>query len=260
MAYDLNKLREKYKQLSEKQQPKENALDNYLKVAEGSNMVRILPAINEGEMFYTETALHVLKQGDQLKYYHCLKIHNEPCPLCEAYFKVWDRIKAGEKHLEPLGKGSNSLRPKPRYYMNVVNRKDDTVKIYSAPEQVFTKIMVNILGNDELNIDSLGDVTDLQTGRDLNIIAAKKDVFLDFTQSTFRPSPTVAGTPQKIAAYLDSRHDLNALVKKEDYSELKLVADSILATGVIVESSTPVTKPSPLTDAEFEAKINQGIK
>ena len=262
MAYDLNKLREEYKKISEKSQKNEGSgSDNFIKISEGSNMVRILPARVDGEAFYTKTALHVVKQGGNLKYFHCIKaVSEEPCPLCDAYWTIWARIKAGETHLEPIVKGSNSIRAKPRFYMNVVNRKDDTVKIYSAPESVFSKISVNILGDDKLNIDSLGDVTDTATGRDFNIIAAKKDIFLEFDQSSFRPVSTPAGTPQKIAEYLDQRHDLNVLVKKEDYSELKLVADSLMATGASNEVVAPVAKPAPLTDAEFEAKINQGIK
>ena len=261
MTYDINKLREKYKQLSEKQQKTEEGnKDSYLKIAEGSNMIRILPGKGEGEPFYVETALHVLKNNGQLKYYHCLKVHNESCPLCDAYYKVWDRVNAGEKHLEPLGKGSNSIRPKPRYYMNAVNRKDDTVKIYSAPEKVFTLIMTNMLGNDELGIDALGDVTDVNEGYDFNVVAGKQAEFLEFSQSRFRPKSTPAGTPQKIAEYMDLRHDLNSLVKKEDYAELKLVADSLLANGASnVEPVEVQPKKMAMSDEEFKAKINSKV-
>jgi hypothetical protein len=263
MAIDLNKLREKYKQIADKENNTENKLsDSFLKVANGSNMIRILPPKTEEESFMVEIPEHRFKWGSGIHYVTCFKAHNESCPLCDAYYKLWDMHNAlglpkGSK--SKFGSRAGTIRGKPRYYMNVLNRKDNTVKIYSAPEQVFVLVMQGILGNDDLGIEPLGDVTDLQAGYDFNLISTPKGEFQSFEQSRFRATPSPLGNKSEIASILDQRHNLQALIKNEDYEKVKLLAESLLLDEPVTQSkedSGAVEKPAPVTDEEFKNKIN----
>ncbi len=275
MAYDLNKIKELYKKELEKEAKKESYENgegnNYLKLEKGSNLVRILPVSDE-KPFFTHTKLHVLKNAEgKIRYYHCLKVHGEDCPLCDAYFEIWKRDKAaganGKSALAlKFGSGQSTIKPKPRYYMNVINRKDNSVKVLSAPDQIYKKIIANMSGDEELNIEELGDVTNIETGYDFNVIVGTNKgqdgkEYTSYAQSEFKRKPNPAAASKlEVEKALESRHNLDSLVKKESYDELKQLADVILSGNSMEDKPTQVeTEVTPtakvLTEEEFRATL-----
>ena len=90
---------------------------------------------------------------------------------------------------------------------------------------------------------------------------------LSFDTSKVKNKKTKAGTPEEIAAWMDSPLDLKSLVKEEDYEEgAKIVAylESTLNTPVKVESAATAPKgEKPPFDADADddddAKFKKGI-
>jgi len=63
-----------------------------------------------------------------------------------------------------------------------------------------------------------------------------------YDQSQPRPKPEVAGSDKNIAVWMDSSHDIHALVKLEEYSDVKQVAETVL----------PLTENRPVESSEEE--------
>jgi len=132
MAIDLDALRAKHAELSNTGgNANSDFLSNFLQVQEGTNAVRILPGKDEETMFYAETKIHRVPdtQGN-VKNYHCRKVHGEACPICDAYFALW---KTGRKEDEDTAR---QIKPRARYYMNVVDRETGDVKICRCEDSV----------------------------------------------------------------------------------------------------------------------------
>ncbi len=192
---NLDELKKKYTELT-KEKPAANSEDflkNFMSMEMGSNVVRILPAKEEGKWFYVENKVHKIHdQNGKARNIHCLKMHGEPCPLCDAYYEMWKRHKLGDTTLaDKYGKGSLSIRAKERIYMNVVDRKTDTVKILSVGKDQFKTIMSYMLGDDDLGIEGLGDITSLDKGHDFNFIVTMKGEYRNYEQSRPKMNSTL---------------------------------------------------------------------
>jgi len=217
MAIDLDALRAKHAELSNTGgNANSDFLSNFLQVQEGTNAVRILPGKDEETMFYAETKIHRVPdtQGN-VKNYHCRKVHGEACPICDAYFALW---KTGRKEDEDTAR---QIKPRARYYMNVVDRETGDVKILSIGVILFKKIIAAMLDED------FGDITDVDTGHDFKIIKIMEGQWPKYDQSQPRPKSSEAGSKAEVAGWMDSLHDIHSLVKQEDYEEFKTLAQSI---------------------------------
>ena len=66
MAIDLNALRAKHAELSNPGSGNANSdfLSNFIQLQEGTNAIRILPGKDEDTMFYAETKIHRVHNGD----------------------------------------------------------------------------------------------------------------------------------------------------------------------------------------------------
>lgn len=258
---DLNELKKKYTELTKEKVTtnSDDFLKNFMSFEVGSNVVRILPAKEEGKWFYVENKVHKIHdQNGKAKNVHCLKMHGEPCPLCDAYYEMWKRHKLGDTALaEKYGKGQFSIRAKERIYMNVVDRKTDTVKILSVGKDQFKTIMSYMLGDDNLGIEGLGDITSLDKGHDFNFIVTMKGEFRNYEQSRPKMNATPAGSSKlAIAKYMDSLHDIKALIKKENYEEVKALAQTLMSTGSIPskDDSQPITS-EVASEEEFKKRL-----
>ena len=92
MPIDLDALRAKHQELSNPGKANSNSdfLANFLQLQEGTNAVRILPGKDDENLFYAETKIHRVPDGDgRTKNVHCRKIHGEPCPMCDTYSFCW---------------------------------------------------------------------------------------------------------------------------------------------------------------------------
>lgn len=258
MAINLDEIRKKHEQLSKKGNSSSNEDFNtmYVQIPEGDIYVRILPGKNEEDQFYSETKIHRLPgENNSVVNVHCLKVHGKACPLCDLYYSLYkvhnEKVKSNpslKKDGTPESNLANKIRARDRYYMNVIDRRDDKgakPRILSIGKILFGVIISTMLDKD------FGDVTDLATGRDLKIVKTIEKDFPKYTESRFRPLQEVAGTPAEIAVWMESLHDLTKLVREEDYEKVKKMAEAVAVGKAIV---VPKDKKE-LTDEEFEAKM-----
>jgi hypothetical protein len=217
MSIDLEAIRRKHAEISNPSQGGDSSfLDNFLQIQEGNNVVRILPGKDEDTPFYAETKIHRVTANDnKIRNVHCRKIHGEKCPLCDLYFSLW---KTGVTDDETLAR---QIKPRSRYYMNVVDRESAKVKILSVGIMLFQKILNTILDED------YGDITDLSVGHDFKIIKIMEGQWPKYDQSQPRPKSSEAGKSSEIAEWMDSLHDVHGLVKLEEYDDVVNIVDEI---------------------------------
>ena len=224
MAIDLDALRAKHDELNNnKKGGSGNAdfLSKFLQLQEGTNTVRILPWKDDDKQFFAETKIHRVKQPDgNIKNVHCRKVHGEACPMCDLYFGLW---KTGRSEDEDLAR---QVKPRARYYMNVVDRESGEVRILSIGVILFKKIVGAILDGD------FGDITDLEEGHDFKIHKEMEGQWPKYDQSQARPKSTPAGSKAETAEWMDTLHDIHALVPLEEYDEVKQIAESLGANSL----------------------------
>jgi len=216
MPIDLDALRAKHEELSTQGgAANSDFLNNFIQLKEGTNVVRILPGKDEDSLFYAETKIHrISDENGNVKNYHCRKIHGEPCPLCDAYFALWKEPHKDEDL-------ARQIKPRSRYYLNVVDRETEEVKILSIGVILFKKVIAAMLDED------FGDITDPESGNDFKIVKIMEGQWPKYDQSQPRPKSTPAGSKAELAAWMDSLHDIHALVKLEDYEETKKISQSM---------------------------------
>jgi len=239
MAIDLNALREKHAELSGEKKSGASAefLSSFLQLQEGTNTIRILPGKDEDTMFYAETKIHRVPDGQGgTKNVHCRKVHGEPCPLCDAYYALWKEPNKDEDL-------ARQIKPRARYYMNVVDRETNEVKILSIGVILFKKVIAAMLDED------FGDITDLMEGNDFKIVKTMEGQWPKYDQSAPRPKSSEAGSSAERAAWMESLHDIHALVKLEDYEDVKNAAMELLPSHT--GSSKNPTPPEDVADDDY---------
>jgi hypothetical protein len=243
MAIDLDALRAKHAELSNPGSGNANSdfLSNFLQLQEGTNAVRILPGKDEDTMFYAETKIHRVPDGQGgVKNVHCRKMHGEPCPLCDSYYSLWKEPNKDEDL-------ARQIKPRSRYYMNVVDRESGGVKILSIGVILFKKIIAAMLDED------FGDITDIAEGHDFKIVKIMEGQWPKYDQSSPRPKSSEAGSKAEVAAWMDSLHDIHALVKLEEYEDVKNAAMALLPSHE--GSSQNPTKAEDVPDDDYLSKM-----
>jgi len=242
MAIDLNALRAKHEELSNSGgNSNSDFLSNFIQLQDGTNAIRILPGKDEETMFYAETKIHRVPNGDgQVKNVHCRKIHGEPCALCDLYYSLWKEPNKDEDL-------ARQVKPRSRYYMNVVDRENGEVKILSIGVILFKKIIAAMLDED------FGDITDLESGHDFKIVKIMEGQWPKYDQSSPRPKSSEAGSKAEVAAWMDSLHDIHALVKLEEYEDVKNAAMALLPSHE--GSSENPTEAEDVEDEDYLQKM-----
>ena len=247
MAIDLDALRKKHEELSSPGGKSQNAdfLNKFFQLTEGTNTLRILPWKDDDKEFYAETKIHrVTDQDGNVKNYHCRKVHGEPCPLCDLYFGLW---KTKRKEDEDLAR---QIKPRARYYMNAVDRETGDVKILSIGVILFKKIIGAMLDED------FGDITDLENGHDFKIIKTMEGQWPKYDQSQPRPKSEPAGSKAEVATFMDSLHDIHALVPLEEYEDFKRVAESLaVGSPVSPPRSAEATEQKEGSDDDYLSRL-----
>ena len=249
MTIDLEKLRKQYLEDS-KASDGGDFLSMFLNVQEGTNVVRILPD-KEDRLFYAETKIHRVPNGENgVKNIHCRKVHGEKCPMCDAYFGLWDIVNKG--NVSPEAKKTaeataRQIKPRSRFYMNVVDRETSDVKILSIGIILFKKIVSMMVDPD------YGDITELDTGNDFKIIKEMDGQWHKYDQSSARPKSSEAGTKAEIAAWMESLHDIHSLVKLEEFDDVKLAAEELLPSTK--ESSLRQPESKSVDDDDYLSKM-----
>jgi hypothetical protein len=207
-------------------------LSKFFMMDEGTSVVRVLPAKDEANQeFYAETAIHRLND----KNYHCPRVKGDKCPACDTYYNMWKEINSIGKET-PKGKEladlARQIKARKRYYMNVVDRRDESVKILSVGQKLFGKVLDCFFDED------FGDITDLKEGWDFKIVKDTQGQWPNYDKSSPKPKPSPAGTDAQNAKWMDELHDIHGLVKVAEYDELK---------GLMMELESATNGPQPET-------------
>ena len=204
---NIDELRKKYEQIQNAQSGGGNNdfLKKFFMMEEGTSQVRVLPSSNPDNDFYAETAIHRIDE----KNYHCPRVKGGACPVCDLYYKLW---KMGIDGAEDLAR---SIKPRKRYYLNVVDRRDESVKILSVGMKLFGKILDCFFDED------FGDITDLKEGWDFKIVKDTQGQWPNYDKSSPKPKQTEAGTEKQTAEWMDELHDIHGLIKVAEYDDLK---------------------------------------
>ena len=244
MAIDLDALRAKHEQLNNPPGANNNSdfLQKFYQIPEGSNAVRILPWKDDDKEFYAETKIHRVPGPDgNVKNIHCRKIHGENCPMCDLYYALW---KTGRKEDEDMAR---QIKPRARYYMNILDRESGDVKILSVGVILFKKIIGAMLDED------FGDITDVETGHDFKIVKEMEGQWPKYDQSQPRPKSSPMGSKAEIASSMDSLHEIHGLVKLEEYEEVKKAAATL--TNVAVQGTSTPKEATNVSDNEYLSKL-----
>lgn len=230
---NYEELQKLYDQLNNKGGSGDNSLENFLKVEEGKPVyIRILPAKNDEDLWYAKTVRHDFKLGKDFNYVQSRTIIGEECPLTNFYYELWNeheqyclsnRLDPKNKDIHsPYKEWARALKPKDRFFINVVSRADESkVKILSCTEALMNKIISSMLAKEPDGSPSYGNIVDLDTGHDFQIILSKgKNNFLNYNESSPSPKSKKAGTKEQIKMWMENLHDLNALVKPASQEEM----------------------------------------
>ena len=216
-------------------------LSKFFMMEEGTSLVRVLPSKDEDSEFYAETAIHRLND----KNYHCPRIKGDKCPVCDTYYDMWKEINAVGKDT-PQGKEmadiARQIKAWKRYYMNVVDRRDNSVKILSVGQKLFGKVLDCFFDED------FGDITDLKTGWDFKIVKDTQGQWPNYDKSAPKPKSSSAGTAKENATYMDELHDIHGLVKVAEYDELKSLMTDLVATNTPAEDNLGTDYQAPNAD------------
>ena len=245
MAIDLNALRMKHEQLNNPQSGNNtDFLKKFYQIPEGTNAVLILPWKDNEKEFYAETKIHRVTGPDgNVKNHHCRKIHGESCPMCDLYYALW---KTGRKEDEDLAR---QIKPRARYYMNILDRESGEVKILSIGVILFKKIISAMLDED------FGDITDIEAGHDFKIVKEMDGQWPKYDQSAPRPKSSPLGSKSEIATSMDTLHNIHELVKLEDYEDVKNAA--ALLTSVAVQGTVQGTSQNEAVNVPDNDYLNK---
>ena len=245
MSVDLDALRRKHQELQEKSSGGGDFLDKFLRLNEGTNLVRILPPTDDTMGFFAETAIHRVEDGGNTKNIHCRAVStpnhdSEPCPLCNFVSDLWNRHRAlklpkGEK--SKFGNLASKIKATSRYYINALERESGEVKILSVGTLVFNMILNTFCDED------YGDITDVNNGHDYKIVKTMTEdgKWPRYNDSQPRPKPSaLADSDKEIQEILGKSHDIHSLVKFPNFDDVQLVVAGLAAE---YEISTPSTAP-----------------
>jgi len=160
--------------------------------------------------------------------------------MCDLYYALW---KTGRKEDEDLAR---QIKPRARYYMNVLDRESGDIKILSVGVILFKKVIAAMLDED------FGDITDPESGHDFKIVKEMDGQWPKYDQSAPRPKSSKLGTPAEVASCMESLHDIHDLVKLEEYEEVKQAAQAL--SGVSAPQGN--TKQSEeVSDGDYLSKL-----
>ena len=265
----LEELRKKHQELinSTKSGPSAgsgNALDKYIKLEPGKNLIRILPGKKDKMEFYAESAIHRYEDAEgNTRNYHCRKVQNEHCPMCEFYFDLWKMhkdlgLEKGKK--SKFGDMATKIKANPRYYMNVIDRRlqeagQEPVKIFSTGKKLFAKIMADVLDQEYMDDKDPENslIIDLKNGNDYIVDLGKNGEFNSYDNSKVRAKKSPAGSAADIAAWMDKATDLTTLIQMGEYDAGKQIVATLLAS--LSPSPSYAKKSNNVSDDDYESSL-----
>lgn len=240
---DLGELKNDADRVNAKTNAQENTfLDNFVKMPEGKGFVkiRLLPP-RKGGKFYQGTRIHRING----KTFHCRKelvkgkwVGND-CPICNYIKYLYDKAKKLEdrgdlEEAKSVKAEAKSLLAYERYYYNAIVRNQPTKdgkledigpKIFSCGKELHGVVLTNIVGDPTMDKESLGDVSNITTGRDFKVVkdmkASPEGNFASYTGSEFASSPSKLGEMDVVKNWINNMFDLSELRSPKSVDELE---------------------------------------
>lgn len=224
MPIDKNKLRQKLDSLSNNK--KSNCI---WKPAVGKHAIRIIPNKNSPDWPFVELKFHY---GLNNKTYLSPATFGRPDPILEFALKLQ---KTGEKEDWKAGK---KLEPKVRTFVPVIVRGSEAegVKWWGFSRTTFNEIL-SIMNDDEV-----GDIMDLEKGRDINVEITQipgKEYPETSVRVKINTSPAVDPNNKQLVDKLIDQIDIHTQFTEPTYDELKEAMEISLSGAPDQTSDTP---------------------
>jgi hypothetical protein len=227
---NLDRLRERFGK------EKSGVSANYWRPDWGNNTIRILPAVDEEDVFYVERHRHRIDD----EWHYCLRFdidsetgRGKRCPVCEMRRKLF---RTNDKAMIEIAR---EIKPKKQYLMNIVDRKSDDptqVFVYAPGVKLKDKI-VSIMLDEDI------DITDVEAGYDF-IVKKEEGPRTDAGQfptyensKAARKETPLHEDPKVVTKILDNRYDLHNLVHFEDEETLQTIVDNYIKSLTSGESN-----------------------
>lgn len=183
---------------------------DYIELKEGKNVVRILPGHPNMDAFYEEVYYHRKSVGRKKSVNVICLNHGDSnaddCPICTALEEVRRSRDKGDKQIW------SEQRPKARFFMNAIDRTDNSPKILACG----ISVMKQILGF--VTDEEYGDILDVQEGTDLIITRTGEGLDTEYDVKARRNSSPVFEEEDEIEALIGTSAKNSKLV---DLTEMK---------------------------------------
>lgn len=194
---DMGKINQAFERLSS---------GKFFKMRDGKNKIRMLPPVDGSGVFFLELVLHYgFNDGDRERTYPCRSMYEQNCPVCHFVKALKD---SDDKSASKL---ANRLRQNQKFLSNIVDRKDNKIKIWSYNAKMLRGIMGYV--QDE---DYGENIFDPETGFDFSITKSGSGLKTRYSEPRVSPRPKPVG----IEGWENQCHDLKSEVEEIGYDEL----------------------------------------
>ena len=229
MTLDIQAFRNKLNELK-----KSGAASEIIwKPSPGSNQIRIVPLKGSPDNPFIELYFHYLGG----KTFLSPLSFDEPDPIAEFGEKL---LSAGGLSKEEWVEIKKKFTPSRRTFVPVIDRKkpENGVRFWAFGKTVYTDLLA-VMADPEY-----GDITDLQSGRDIKVeFTPQEKSDTNFAKTSIRVSPkqtALSSDAEEMNKFLSEQPDLFSLYKKMSYQELEEVLDKF-----VNGSTAPSRKPAP---------------
>jgi hypothetical protein len=207
----------------------------------GDNVIRVLPPINEDDVFFFETGRHRING----EWFYCPSYQTDPetgrakkCPICETRKRLY---RSGDEDLISIAK---ELKVRKQYMMNIIDRKADdpeTVRVYRAGVKLWNKMVTTMLDDDI-------DITDVEEGYDFLVKKeegprTENGTFPSYDNSKARRKPSpLHEDPKVVKEILSNRYELKDIPTFDDPETLQSAVDAYIKS---------VTQPPTASEENF---------
>ena len=243
MTLDFDSLRKKLSSL----QGQNNRSNAIFKPAEGKTVIRIVPWKERPTNPFIELYFHYLGRKTQLS----PLTNGNADPIAEFADSLADSgSKEDWQH-------SRQFRPKLRTYVPVIVRgeEDKGVRMWGFGKTVYERLLSVIQDED------YGDITDVQSGRDVTLEFTPKDkTKTNFAETTVlvKPKQTpLSADATELESWLTDQPDVSEIWDEPTYDELKSFLDRFLNPEG--DPSVTATEKAPEVEASTEAEKTEEV-
>jgi hypothetical protein len=235
----------------------------------GDNIIRVLPPVEDDDLFYVKSARHKIDQ----EWYYCLKYkvdeNGRPCkcPACDMRRKLFHGDNKSNHKI------AKELKAKEQYFMNIIDRgAEDPTKVflYAPGVKLWNKIVTSMLDDDI-------DITDVENGYDFLV---KKEEGQKTDSGTFpsydnskarRKASPLSEDPATSKEILKNRYDLKKIATFDEVEKIQEAIDAYITSLTGKESESfyeneeeDEDKPSTSSKAPQKStnlsKFKEGLK